>query len=256
VSRVLEDEAGDDAVKIVVVSDLHGDKDTLGVSRFEEVERALTEASNFAIEHEADAFLCLGDISDPDTGGAAYRSMCMVIECALDLDAQEIPSIWIAGNHDVWEDGSGLSTLSPLAKLAEVHDMIHVAERPMMFDLGGKDVDDLVRVLCLPFTPVSHNYDPRAYARAAFAELPKGLKMLTAGHLMIAGVVPGEETTEMPRGRDVAFPVEETTRSTMRLNGHYHHRQTTAEGIIIPGSICRLTFADEKHEPGFLVIEI
>lgn len=241
-------------MKIVVVSDLHADKDTLGISRFSEVERALSKVTGFAVENSVDAVICLGDVSDPDTGGAAYRAMSMVIACALDLDSHGIPSIWIAGNHDVWEDGTGLSTLSPLATLAEEHAFIHVAERPTFVDVGG--VDDLIRVLCLPFTPVSHNYDPRAYAREVFATLPPGLRVITAAHLTIAGVVPGEETTEMPRGRDVTFPTEETSRSVLRLNGHYHHRQTTAEGIIIPGSLCRFTFHDEVHDPGFLLIDL
>lgn len=244
-------------MKIVVVSDLHADKDTLGISRFSEVERALSKVTDFAVENSVDAVICLGDVSDPDTGGAAYRAMSMVIACALDLDSRGIPSIWIAGNHDVWEDGTGLSTLSPLAAVSEEHALIHVAERPMVVDVSGKKgVGDLIRVLCLPFTAVSHNYDPRAYAREAFAALPPGLRMITAGHLAIAGVVPGEETTEMPRGRDVTFPVEETSRSVLRLNGHYHHRQTTAEGIIIPGSLCRFTFHDEVHDPGFLLIDL
>lgn len=240
-------------MKIVVVSDLHGDRSTLGMSRTPEVKKALNEAVEYAVEIEASAFLCLGDISNPDSGGAMFKAIDMCIEAAFVLADHEIRSVWIAGNHDVWEDGSGMTCLSPLAAIERSRgagEWIYVAERPRVVDLSEE-----FALLCLPFTPVSHNYNPRAVAIDTFVEHGHR-KIITAGHLMIAGVVPGEETTEMPRGRDVAFPIEETSKSTMRLNGHYHHRQTTAEGIIIPGSLCRFTFADENHEPGYLSIEL
>ncbi len=239
---------------IVVVSDLHGDRNTLGVSRTPEVASAMNDAVQYAIEIEADAFVCLGDISDPDSGGSTFRAIEMVTENALELQHHKIRNIWIAGNHDVWEDGSGATCLGPLAAIergGRGDGWIYVAEAPRVIELS----EDF-SLLCLPYTPVSHNYDPRAFAINAFAALRSRAKIITAAHLMLSGIHPGEETTEMPRGRDVAFPVEETERSTMRLAGHYHTRQTTAEGIIIPGSLCRFTFADEKLIPGYLSIEL
>lgn len=237
---------------LVVVSDLHGDRDTLGVSRAPEVATALDEAVQYAIEVEADAFICLGDIADPDSG-SAFHAMAMCIEQAHVLAQHEIMNVWIAGNHDVWEDGTGATCLSPLAAIERrdgANGLIRVAEQPRVIELPDKH-----SLFCLPYTPVSHNYDPREAATHAFAA-NHDRKIITAGHLMLAGIHPGEETVEMPRGRDVAYPIEETAKSTMRLCGHYHTRQTTAEGIIIPGSLCRFTFSDEKLEPGFLSIEI
>ncbi len=239
-------------MKIVVISDPHADRDTLGVSRTSEVEEHTSQAVEYAIDAEADLFVCLGDIGDPDSGGASYRAMEIFIEAALRLARKKIPSIWIAGNHDVFEDGTGASMLSPLAAIERVstHGLIHVAERSRCVDIKG------TTFFCLPYAPVSHAYDPVEAAHDAFTEATYKDRIVVLGHLMIAGVVPGEETTDMPRGRDVAFPIEETKKAVMRMNGHYHHRQTTADGIIIPGSLCRFTFADEEHEPGFLHIEI
>jgi DNA repair exonuclease SbcCD nuclease subunit len=235
-------------MKIVAIADPHADRDTLGISRTREVEEHTTQAVEYAIDAEADLFVCLGDIGDPDSGGASYRAMEIFIKAAIRLAQKKIPSIWIAGNHDVFEDGTGATMLTPMRAIG--NPLIHVAEAPL-FVKASPDVD----VLCLPYAPVSHAYDPAAVARAHFT-MKSSSKTLVLAHLMIAGVVPGEETTDMPRGRDVAFPIAETERAAMRLNGHYHHRQTTAEGIIIPGSLCRFTFADEQHEPGFLSIEL
>jgi DNA repair exonuclease SbcCD nuclease subunit len=243
-------------MRIVVISDLHGDRSTLGHLRTAEVAMAVKRAREHAIDHGADVFVCLGDVADPDTGGSTFRAMEIVIETALALRYRGIPSIWVAGNHDVYEDGSGATCLSPLAAVERAFrdhtgelSLIHVAEQPKLVDIED------VSFACLPYTPVSHKYDPAEAAADCFVEAQQK-RVVVLGHLMIPGVVPGEETTEMPRGREVLFPLEQTSRAALRLNGHYHHRQTTAEGIVIPGSLCRFTFADENHEPGFLVIDL
>lgn len=243
-------------MKIVVISDPHADRATLGHSRTKEIGAACDVAVDHAIRIEADAFICLGDIADPDTGGSTFRAIEIVINCALDLKHAGIPSIWIAGNHDVYEDGTGATTLTPLAAIESAlmparreESLIHVAERARNVDIGD------VTFVCLPYTPVSHKYDPAEAAADGFLEATHE-KIAVLGHLMIPGAIQGEETTEMPRGREIAFPVEQTKGAALRLNGHYHHRQTTAEGIIIPGALSRFTFADENHEPAFLVIDL
>jgi len=79
-------------------------------------------------------------------------------------------------------------------------------------------------------------------------------------------VEPGEEANELQRGRDVAYPVDAIEALTKRLGvpavliqGHYHRAQTvTLKGleIHIPGSLARLTFNEEGHAPGYLILEV
>lgn len=248
--------------KLVVSTDWHGDHMTLGVRRHDEVERAVEASVDCAIEEHADCYVCLGDIADPDNGGDTLRAQLIAMRAALMLQKHGIRSIWLAGNHDVCEDGTGATTLTPMRAL-EALGLVHVIEAPRLIWLK----EPSLAMLCLPFVPVSHGVD---VALAADALWPKTLHgsaapdaphVVVASHLTVPGVVAGEETTEMPRGREVVYPFEQTTRAVLRLQGHYHHRQTfdPSDGgppLIIPGALARLTFGDEEHEPGFLVVDL
>jgi exonuclease SbcD len=250
-------------MRIVVTSDWHGDWSTLGHRRHEEVCEAVAQSVELAVAEKADAYLCLGDVADPDTGGDTFRSVALALRTALALREAGIPSVWIAGNHDVCEDGSGASTLTPLKALEDAFPgEVHVASVPRLVrlpDRGSSPFDTPVSVLCLPFTPASHGVD----VRNAVEELllgARGHRVVVAAHLMLPGIHPGSETEEMPRGREVLFPMDETRECALLLNGHYHARQIyeTPDGqqIIIPGSLARLTFGEEKNDPGILVVEV
>lgn len=235
-------------MKLVVSSDWHPDHVTHGVSRFDDVAKAVVHTVDVAIREKADGYLFAGDLCDPDAGSVVLRCVELAIEAAVELAGHDIPSIWIAGNHDVVEDGLGTTTLSPLRGLG-INSVI-VCEQPQMVHIEG------LAVVALPFTAATNPYDPEDALRRTIAP---DSPVLVAGHLCVPGVVPGEETTDMPRGREVAFPLavarERFPRATL-LNGHYHRRQTTPEGVIIPGSLVRLTFNEEQNEPCFLVLEI
>lgn len=242
--------------KIVTSTDWHADAATLGVRRYDEVAAAVDESVDVAIDERADCYICLGDISDPDSGGDTFRAQFVMIRAAMKLANAGVRSIWLAGNHDVCEDGTGATTLTPLLAL-ESTQLVHVAEQPRLVWL-----DPGLAVLCLPFMAVSHGHDIAAAASALWpSELNSGMpRVIVASHLTVPGVVAGEETTEMPRGRDVVYPFEQTKRAVLRLQGHYHHRQTfdARDGgppLVIPGSLARLSFSDE-HEPSYLVINL
>lgn len=249
---------------MVVVSDLHLDKTTLGVSRKPEVELALQQATEHAIATRADAFVFLGDLADPDSRGATLKAIDVVCKAALRLSRARIMSIWIAGNHDVEEDGSGATTLTPLLGLesASSDDWVldHGAEEAPIFIAEGPRLIPVIdaQILCLPYTAVSRTYDPAVVAESAFQ---KGGPVIVAAHLMIPGIVPGSETTEMPRGRAVTFPVRETTQAVVRMNGHYHLRQDFDPGdggapIHIPGAPVPFAFGEEGNPSAFSVIKI
>lgn len=244
---------------IVVSSDWHPDVVTMGIPRFSEVEAAVHQTVAHAIKIKADAYLFLGDLVDPDSGGATSNAQAMSIEVAFLLAEHGIQSVWIAGNHDVHEDGSGATTLTPLAAIAALgksnngRGLIHVVERPSCVYLNKE-----VAILCLPFTPSSHGVDLAAACRDLW---PEDRRVIVASHLTVPGVMPGEETSEMPRGREIAYPFAETARAAIRVQGHYHRRQTfdPKDGgppIQIPGSLARLTFGEEDHVPSFFVLEI
>lgn len=250
-------------MKLVVVSDTHGDKETLGVSRAPEVERAMWQSAKYAIEAHADAWIHCGDLCDPDSGGATLRAQACAIEIACALANAGIRSIWVAGNHDCEDGGLGATTLTPLSGVEKsklAGDLVCVAETPRLVW-----VDDELSVACLPFTPVARAYDPAAEARRLFAEAGR-TRVVTASHLMVPGIEPGEETLEMPRGRNgenVTFPFEETQRAAFRLQGHYHTRRDFDPGdggppIHVIGSIAAFSFGPEAEgpPPAFSVIEL
>lgn len=240
-------------MKFVVSSDWHLDHVTMGVRRFDDVAEAVLETISAAEGMKADGYFFLGDLADPDKNLTVFRACEFAVRMALRLQSVGIPSFWLAGNHDVIDTNEGTTTLSPLRPLEVATKgtggaRIAVLEEPRVIVLPGWP-----RIVSLPFTSVLNPYDPEEFVTRA-----KGFTNdITIGHLTVPGVVPGEETTDMPRGRDVLFPIAAAKeRSAIMMNGHYHRQQTTPDGIHIPGSLARLTATDGDNKPGFLVIEM
>lgn len=269
-------------MRAVVVSDLHLDWTTLGVSRFDDVAKAYRQSVDFAIREtnlstsknperktkRVDYFLNLGDVTDPDNGGATMLAVELVMSENYRLAKNGIRSITIPGNHDVFEDGSGLSALYPLQAMSRVAVMIDYDTDDVMMEYVDRPRLILARdhgdtaFACFPFAPLSHSYDPAKEATRMFAQarLAGAKKIVTLSHLSVPGIAPGEETNEMPRGRDVLFPIEETETAVLRLQGHYHRRQVvdvgSGEPIVVVGSAARLTFGEQNNKPAFLVVEV
>jgi DNA repair exonuclease SbcCD nuclease subunit len=238
-------------MKIVVSSDWHLDHVTHGVARFAELRDAAHHTVDVAIAEGAEAYVFAGDLCDPDSGSCVFRAVQVAIEVAQRLKARKIQSIWVAGNHDVIEDGSGDTTLSPMRALGCDDPgscaWAFVVEQPRVIELMTRKT-----ILCLPFAATSHGYDVEKFVKATAPG-----NILSVSHLNVPGVIPGEETTEMPRGREVLLPTELVkTKANLVLNGHYHRQQMTADGVWIPGSLARLTFGEEGNLPGFLVMEV
>lgn len=237
-------------MKLLCSSDWHGDAVTLGKPRFKDVEAAVRETVDVAIKKKVDRYLFLGDLCDPDSGVSVFRCVGLAIEVARTLSNNAIPSIWLAGNHDVIEDGSGETTMTPLRGLDDSN--IQVIEQPKAFGT----------FLALPFTATSHAYDARKFVTGILdsKHLPPQFTVLS--HLSMPGVQPGEETTDMPRGRDIEFPLDlfpEGRTDALILQGHYHRQQRHvfqgSAPVHIPGSLERLTFGEQGHEPSYLLIE-
>lgn len=244
-------------MKVVVSSDWHPDVTTHGVPRFREVKEAVHHTVDVAIEEGAGLYLFAGDLCDPDAGSVVFRCVELALEVAARLAEANILSAWIAGNHDVIEDGSGDTTLSPLRALALMTDRVKLYEKPGALrtkQLRAERNED-VSVIALPFTATSHGYDVESAIRELKAGTGTRESTVVVAHLNVPGVVPGEETTDMPRGREIVLPVElAREHAKYVINGHYHRQQLTESGVWIPGSVARFTFGEEGHQPSFLVL--
>jgi len=235
------------------VSDLHLDAVTMGVPRFPELEQALAHTVQVAAQQKVDAYVFLGDLCDPDSGPTVFKCVELAIRTARCLaDAYGIRSYWLAGNHDVIEDGSGLTTLGPIRPALGSHGM--VIEHPTSWALDG------ATFVALPFTATSHAYDPAKFLADHLPTGAHGGPYVVLSHLNVPGIIPGEETTEMPRGRDITLPLELLARpDVLVLQGHYHRQQVHRHmGAVVNvcGSLARLTHGEEEHTPGYLLCEV
>jgi DNA repair exonuclease SbcCD nuclease subunit len=258
-------------VKILATSDWHGDHITQGVRRFDELQTAVREIVDIAIEEEVDAFIFGGDLCDPDSGSCVFRVVRMALEAANRLNDARIPNYWLVGNHDVIEDGSGDTTLDPLLALQCEGLDTKVIRDPELFSHSMIRKSHEYAFLALPFTPTTRNYDAAKWVTEKLApnktgehRVSFGKGIIVLGHLSVPGVQPGEETTEMPRGRDVEFPIQALADSgrpiACVIHGHYHRQQTLELPHIgkcfIPGSLAQLTFSEEGKQSGFGIIEL
>jgi DNA repair exonuclease SbcCD nuclease subunit len=245
-------------MKLLVTSDWHVDAVTMGHARFADVDRACRETVEAAIREHVDAYCFLGDLCDPDSGSSVFRSVELAISAALELERNGIRSFWMAGNHDVIEDGSGDTTLSPMRPLGRSYpSRIHVIER---FATTKGTYTDGVQMTFLPFTATSHPYRPQEFLQGIDFTMGRHLVL---GHLVVEGVQPGEETTDMPRGREVMFPrrmFAEQMENVHLLNGHYHRQQSNHlpgfRPVHIPGAPARFTFGEGGHSPSYLLVEV
>ena len=255
-------------MRLVVCSDVHTDRVTYGVSRFDDIAAAVDQTVRVAIQEKADVWAMTGDWCDPDDGPAALRGVELLLRTVLALHKAGIESWVLAGNHCVVEDGSGRTVLSPLRALVDSHRCM-VFEKPETFRFEERGVPhsaeyEGVTVAVLPYVAMSaRDDDGLAKIKAMYDANPKrGLVLAHATHL--PGIAAWEESKEMPRGRAVPFPFELTRPGWTLISGHYHEGQiyeaTLTNGEIrtltIPGALCRTTFGEEKSEPRFLILDL
>lgn len=240
-------------MKSLLTSDWHEDWVTEGVARYDDISVAVDETVQAALDEEVDFYMMLGDLSDPDRNPTVFRAIAKAMQVALDLSNHGIESHWLVGNHDVNEDGSGSSVLTPMGVLSGVPHggRIHLHDRPGLHPIGNKGA----RLLALPYTPLSHTYDPLPYCTK---ELKTDYPLIVISHLGITGIQPGEETKDLPRGRDVILPhrvFESRKAPTYIFSGHYHHGQQF-ENVQVVGSLAKLFFSPDDYKPSYLLADI
>lgn len=212
-------------MKIVATSDWHADAFTLGVDRYPDIERNVLASVELAVEEEVDLYIFAGDLSDPDTPGT-QRALGLAGQAASMLYRHGIVSIWVAGNHDVVEDGSGATTLRALAGIEQGGALaagVRVFERPAARIIATRSGD--VAMVALPYPSRATHYDPGAFVDSLEA-FPSSLPLIVVGHLALEGMHPGSESKDMARGRSVTWPLAELGQvvpdGALILGGHYH----------------------------------
>jgi DNA repair exonuclease SbcCD nuclease subunit len=243
------EDAEEETMKLLVTGDWHPDVVTLGIPRFDEVATAAYATVQAAIDEDVDVYCFLGDLADPDSGASTFRALELAMNVAMRLVQHGKHSIWISGNHDVFEDGSNTTTITPMRSLQREGGYVHVAETPRVVTIED------VRFMCLPFTSATR--EAKDTETIASSLWPKEGRVVVLGHMThIRGVGIGSETTDMPRGRAVPFPMVATVQAVARFNGHFHARQVSPDGIIMPGTLARLRFDEERHNPGYVLAEV
>jgi DNA repair exonuclease SbcCD nuclease subunit len=247
-------------MKILHCSDLHADWKSAHVSRTEDARDAMRQAVDRAIDERVDLFAFTGDLADPEDGARALRALAIALDAATRLLAapRPIPSWWVAGNHDVVDDGSGDSVLTPLSMLGDPR--VRVFDHPARTLLPGKprvSAGAPAQAIVLPYPSLANAYDPKAYVLDARRSAPAQVVVLT--HLQVDGATPGDETTDMARGRDVFFPFEECDERWLLIGGHYHQAQTLERAgreLHVVGSMLRLNHGEEKARPQYRIWEV
>lgn len=261
------------SITAIVSSDWHGDWVSHGIRRFREIDRAVEKTVDAVSRKSAGGsrgegvYCMLGDLANPDNGPATIRAIGLAVRVASFLSTAHIHSFWVSGNHDVFEDSSGESTLSPIERIGGP--FVHVFQRPGVACIDTREGP--CTVIGLPYPAATAPYDPseldleKMLDAAGYA---LGGPIMVLGHLTnIPGVPKGEESSEMARGRDVTFPVESVgalrklmSRAELHVfNGHFHRRTTVTFPnftLEIPGALARLTFGEERHTPSFLAADI
>ncbi len=117
-------------MKLLITGDLHLDAVTAGNPRLHEVREAFGQVIARVRKERIDAVLFLGDLCNPDRGSRSLRAVTAGIEMFRTLVQQTgCAVVMVAGNHDVVQDGSGLTSLSPIR-------VAHGGREPELGDLG------------------------------------------------------------------------------------------------------------------------
>jgi DNA repair exonuclease SbcCD nuclease subunit len=235
-------------MKVAISADWHLDAISNGIARYPDLSRSVDEVVR-RVGAECDVFVFAGDLCNPDRGARTLRAIGKAAEVAKNLALFDVESYWIAGNHDVVDSEEALSTLSPLIG----------GDGVVIEDVFSAPLDEKWWLVALPYIS-KLRFNQEEFLAKVESELVSisndGCRALVVGHCTeVGGAKIGNETTLMARGRGMPFPVELCQRhGAVMVNGHYHKRQVTPDGIVIPGSLGVLDFGEEGNTPSFEIV--
>tara|TARA_Y100000034_G_scaffold132734_1_gene196422 strand:+ start:2787 stop:3857 length:1071 start_codon:yes stop_codon:yes gene_type:complete len=200
-------------------------------SRLEDTLSHMKKSVDYAIAHNADFWICLGDVFDKINPAETLRKA--FVEVLAPLIHKKIPIIILIGNHDTDAKIYSLMTESSIFNLLDSN-AITVLSEPCEMDLGG------VSCLMLPWTTddiiAKHLRDTK--------------NKIVFGHFGVDGaLVSGTEYV-----LSVGLSQRLFNQHRYAFLGHYHKPQTAKKWMYI-GSLHKVDFGERNDKKGFLWLE-
>ncbi len=225
--------------KAVITSDLHlRSIDNYGKlladgtnSRLQDRIHSLELSVQYAIDHDADYWICLGDVFDKINPGEKLRDI--FVQIITPLIKADIPIIILIGNHDTdfkihsfMTEANLLNTLNSSA--------IRIINNPIAATLKG--------VECL-FLPFGKDED-------IALELQTHENKIVFGHFGVDGaLVSGTEIV-----LSIGLSQKLFNKHRFTFLGHYHKSQTAKKWMYV-GSIAKVDFGERNDKKGFVYLE-
>jgi len=250
-------------ISIMLSSDWHVDASTAGVNRFAELSERIEWLVEEAINNKVEHFMFLGDYQDPDAC-EWYKYQDLLVRVVVKLSQAGIRSHWLQGNHDVVKALSEHSTLSIVRTVSEA-----LKVKPYFYNRPTCKPRDITEgqpfnLVALPYPSLATYNNDLCVANDVmkFASLCNAsAPTIVISHMQIKGMVPGSESGDMARGLDHELPFDRLRLlpNVRVYQGHYHRHQTVQrEGVevVVVGSLARLHFDEEDHNPGYMMVKL
>lgn len=249
-------------MKLVHISDLHAGKTLGNVSRNEDLLYALDQVINFSEENNVDTVLVAGDVFDKANPDNQSKQLIFE-EFFLRLNALNINTVVIAGNHDSYDFFKSIKELSKLAR-------VHIFDRPDP-DNFTLELNE-VTIVALPYPSERVITEASEKANISYAEKVKKfinymdkktdnkkIKILLA-HLMISGAVCTHTEREVHISDYYAVPPSAIPSSfTYVALGHVHKHQRLNK-VSVPayysGTLYQIDFSEAGQDKYFNFLEI
>jgi len=245
-------------MRAIIGSDWHLDAVTHGVSRFNEVHRAIADMIAIAVNRKCNRFFFLGDLCDIDTL-FTFKALTYVADTCRSLGTLGIKTYWMNGNHD---SSNGVTIFDPFVSAYAMNGYHHFINAPRLIE------DDDATLLFLPY--LSHevlSFNAIVKDLLQSSKRDKTVPVFVFSHMSVKGIPLGEESYEMARGGShTVLPVDvldtyrnASGRELTVFQGHYHKAQRFLAGnkvvVEVVGAPARFTYRETNHTPGYIILE-
>ncbi len=273
------------AINVLHLADIHIGIETYGRfdsksglnSRVLDFLRRMSEAIDYALEHEVDLCIFAGDAyKNSRPNPTLQREFARRIKKLTDAG---VPVVLLVGNHDMAAADRSASSLDIFGTLGVPNTLVGNREKLHRVTCRRGQT---VQVATVPYPQRNRllNYDE--YRKMSIEDLDKALaeivnqniKELAAearqspdlptiftGHFSVSNAVQGSEQSVM-LGRDVVILKSQLTNPAWDYValGHIHKHQELNHGqqppIVYPGSLERIDFGEEREAKGFVMVKL
>lgn len=243
-------------MKALISTDWHVDAVTGGVIRLYELEMKIRHLVKKAIETKCDHFMFLGDFHDSDDEHW-YLYQCLLFDVVTQLSNASIMSHWVVGNHDLVAGNYSVSTLSLVQSFTKV------TKTPIFYyDKPTFQQHDEFDLMAMPYFNTLSNNDKSfdTFFKHVDNNRRSNKPMIVLSHMQLTGMVPGSESKDMAKGADTLLPIDRIKKyNQIVFQGHYHKAQRVVRDgveILIVGSLARIHFDEEDHNPGYALVSL